>query len=273
MNFVESLDVLGIPAKEIPCLLEKSDPTTKTVGVVGLLCMNVKSGSIFKCTAVTGTEYTWEPIVGDISALQEQIAALSKDVDDLKYVAIDITKISDNVVIVEMGDEVAEVTVCWTLNKAPASQTLDGEAVDVSAREKTVPGPFSAGRSFTLVVTDERGATDSASTAISFLNGVYYGVLEDGAVIDSAAVLGLTRKLQGSKSLTFTVNAGVGQKIVYVLPTRYGTPTFKDVDTGFQAGFYLADTISFTNASGYTEAYDVWLSTNAGLGNMTVLVS
>lgn len=207
-----------------------------------------------------------------LNCIERGIVSLENEIADLKYVPIDITKITDNVVTVEMGAVVNDVTVIWTLNKEPASQTLDGVDADVSARSKVFTGlNLTANKTFTLSVTDERGATDSASTAISFLNGVYYGVLESGAEADSAAILTLTRKLQGSKGITFTVNAGATQKIVYAIPTRYGTPNFNV--GGFDGGFAKVKTFDFTNASGYTESYDVWLSENVGLGSTTVKVS
>lgn len=211
-----------------------------------------------------------DEIVDAVMASAEMTQVLA-DIADLKYVPIDVTKISNNVNTKELGSEVAEVTVSWTLNKNPASQTLDGEAVDTAARSKTVSGPFTAGKTFTLAVTDERDATDSATTSISFLNGVYTGVLEAGATIDSAAVLALTRKLQSTKALTFTADAGATQQIVYAIPARYGTPNFNV--GGFDGGFAKAATIDFTNASGYMESYDVWLSENTGLGNTTVKVT
>ena len=207
-----------------------------------------------------------------------EFSKLRQDVDDIiadmNYKAIDITGFSNNVGTQEMGKIITSVTLTWSINKNPARQTLDGLALATDVRSVTEPDmKITVNRTFTLKVTDERGATDTASTSISFLNGVYYGVLEDGAAIDSAAVLGLTRKLQGSRGITFTANAGATQRIAFAIPSRYGTPTFKDAETGFQAGFYKASTFAFTNASGYTENYDVWLSTNAGLGSLTATVS
>jgi hypothetical protein len=201
----------------------------------------------------------------------EIIAQVQKDIADLKYVPIDITQIAGGKTV-EMGTVVNDVTVSWTLNKEPASQTLDGADVDVSARSKAFTGlALTGNKTFNLSVTDERGAKDSASTAISFLNGVYYGVLESGAEVESAAILTLTRKLQGSNGITFTANAGATQQIAYAIPTRYGTPNFNV--GGFDGGFAKVKTFDFTNASGYTESYDVWLSENVGLGSTTVKVS
>ena len=211
-------------------------------------------------------------VANEANALNNEIITqVQKDIADLKYVPIDITQI-DGGKTVEMGTVVNDVTVSWTLNKEPASQTLDGVDVEVSARSKAFTSlNLTANKSFTLSVTDERGAKDSASTAISFLNGVYYGVLESGAEVDSGAIIALTRKLQGSKDITFTANAGATQQIIYAIPTRYGTPNFNV--GGFDGGFAKAKTFDFTNASGYTESYDVWLSENVGLGSTTVKVS
>lgn len=203
---------------------------------------------------------------------REIVSQLVNDVEDLKYIPIVITKLTNNVGTVEMGSVVNEVTVSWTLNKEPEGQTLDGETVETTERSKALSGlSISANKTFALAVTDERGATDSESTTISFLNGVYYGAIESDAVVDSSAVLAMTRKLQSSKAITFTVDAGATQKIVYALPARYGAPNFNV--GGFDGGFSLAKTFDFTNTSGYTESYDVWMSDNAGLGNTTVKVS
>lgn len=222
--------------------------------------------------AATETANAATEVANEANELNNEIVSqIQKDIADLKYVPIDITQIAGGKTV-EMGTVVNDVTVSWTLNKEPMSQTLDGVDVDVSARSKAFTGlALTGNKTFNLSVTDERGATDSASTAISFLNGVYYGVLESGAEVDSAAILALTRKLQGSKGITFTANAGATQQIVYAIPTRYGTPNFNV--GGFDGGFAKVKTFDFTNASGYTESYDVWLSENVGLGSTTVKVS
>ena len=235
-----------------------------------VMSVNGQTGEINLIAKDVGA-VTEEKFAEELAHSGERLTFVEEAIADLKYVPIDITQITDNVVTMEMGSVVNEVTVSWTLNKEPASQTLDGVAVDLFARSKTIPGPFSANKTFTLTVTDERGATDSASTAISFLNGVYYGVMENGAEVDSSAILKLTKKLQGSKGITFTANAGATQRIVYALPARYGTPNFNV--GGFDGGFSLVKTFNFTNASGYTESYDVWLSSNVGLGSTTVNVT
>lgn len=222
--------------------------------------------------------------------LQNVIASveqLRSDVDsliaDLYYEEIGITSFSVGNVVLESGEKesnlkveqgaiIKDITFVWTLNKTAATITLNGESVNTNLSSITKSDLALANyKSWVINVTDERDHTASKSTAVSFLNGVYYGVLTDGVTIDSTAILSLTRKLQSAKAMSFTVNAGDNKRIAYALPEGYGTPTF--TVGGFEGGFTKAATIDFTNASGYTESYDVWLSDNMGLGSTTVVVT
>jgi hypothetical protein len=207
-----------------------------------------------------------------VDTLKQAVEAIQAELD---YKPIDITKFTNTAAgTYEMGRVINSLTISWELNKTPVSQTLKGETLGVDVRSKTYTN-VSTSQNYYLSVKDERGATDSASSSVMFYNGVYYGVMEDGATINDAAILALTKKLQGSRGITFTANAGSNKRHAYALPTRYGTPVFKDADTNLGADFYKANSqpIQFTNASGYTESYDVWLSTNKELGSLTVAVS
>lgn len=63
-TFVEHLDALGVPVKEIPCIRSNGAPTTATEGEVGVLYMDTTTGKMYKCTAVTDGGYTWMPVGG-----------------------------------------------------------------------------------------------------------------------------------------------------------------------------------------------------------------
>lgn len=193
---------------------------------------------------------------------------------DLMYTPISITSFTNNKNTVEMGSTVTDVVLNWNYNKTPKTLSLDGSTLDVSLKTKTLTGQsIKANKTFTLKATDEREAVATKTTAIIFLNGVYYGIGDDLQIsgITNQFILGLTKTLQSSKAKTFTVNAGVGKHIYYIIPTRYGTPVFKV--GGFEGGFEKLGTVNFTNSSSYAENYDVYKSSNAGLGNTTVVVS
>lgn len=239
---------------------------TKTVDVV-----NGKDGEPYELTAEDEAKLVAAMLAAD------EIAQMRQDLDDIRadldYKAIDITNFGCSAAGThELGSAVTGMSCYWSLNKEPTKQTLRSETLENSVRSKQYTDlNITSNTTVTLSVTDERGATDSASSSISFLNCVYHGVIADGADVNNAAVLALTRSLQGSRGITFTANAGAGQRIAYAIPSRYGTPVF--TVGGFEGGFSKAATISFTNASGYTENYDVWLSDNVALGSTTVKVS
>lgn len=77
MNFVDSLNMFGVNAKEIPCIKGNGAPSAETVGEVGLLYMDVDTGVLYKCVGVewhtsTGnTEataiYTWNVLIATIT--------------------------------------------------------------------------------------------------------------------------------------------------------------------------------------------------------------
>lgn len=223
-------------------------------------------------TAVEGGyKGTEEDFAKMLAFCDTRLDELEKKMKDALYESIVITEFSSNVNIVEIGSIIDTVTLSWALNKAPETLTLNGVEMDVGAEGVSLSGiGLSSGKTWTLAATDERGASASRSTSISFLNGVYYGVLAEGAVIDSASVLTLTRKLQSGKAVTFTVTAGAAQRIAFALPSRYGAPVFSV--GGFEGGFELAATLDFENVSGYTETYNVWLSSRTGLGTTTMSV-
>lgn len=207
---------------------------------------------------------------------------------DLKYVAVGINSVSNSVGTVEMGTKVRTVTISWTFNKAVIKgaqlNKADLTADELKAGKKTYNYPAPAEGStaadpalvtdtaFTLTATDNRGATATKSTSIYFRNGKYYGVGKpaNADAIDNAFLLGMTKNLTDNFRGSFTVNATDGNYIFFAFPSRFGTPKF--VVGGFEGGFAKVKTFDFTNASGYTESYDVYQSGNANLGDTTVVV-
>lgn len=207
----------------------------------------------------------------DVSHLKDTATAIQNDIADLKYKEITINTFTNSVNTAEIGSTVDEVKLNWATNKTPASLTLDGEAVSADLDSAKLTGlGLTADKTWTLKAVDERNAIATKTTAVKFLNGVYYGVGAIPTEINSEFVLGLTKTLTTTKSRKIGVNAGDGEYIWYCVPVRFGACAFNV--GGFDGGFDLAHTIDFTNASGYTEQYYIYRSANAGLGSTTVEV-
>lgn len=199
---------------------------------------------------------------------------VAQALDELLYVAPQITSFTNNVNTVEIGQTITSVTFNWTLNKTMTSVTLNNEP-----QSTTSPGTASlSGQSiktnttYTLTASDGKNSVKK-TTSISFQNKRYWGIgtVTSSGEVNNEFVLGLSgSEFATSKADTFTVNAGAGQYIYYAIPASFGTPSF--FVGGFEGGFDLLATFDFTNASGGTVSYNVYKSTNANLGNTTVTV-
>lgn len=201
-----------------------------------------------------------------------------KMVDDLVYVKIAYTSASTTHATNEIGATVTDFNVAWALNKTPKTQKIkfgaeSEEIIEVDVRNKVYTGKNVKGNmNIVLTATDERNATASRTLSVSFQPKVYWGVAVKKAEYADEDLLGLSgNALANGKTRTFTVNAGDDQYILYAIPSSFGVPTFKV--NGFEGGFVKANTFEHTNASGYSQNYDVWKSVNPNLGNTQVVVT
>lgn len=193
---------------------------------------------------------------------------------DLQYIPIEILAFSNNIGVAEKGSTLNELTLKWQLNKDPETILMNGQ---VRADLKTLRSltlkdmALTADKTFMLQVRDEKGKTAQKNTSVVFQNGVYYGVSEIPEEVNNTFILSLSRSLQGSRTKTFSTTSTEGQYVWYAFPSGYGTPVFNA--GGFDGGFTKAASISFTNASGYTEEYAVYRSDNSNLGTKTIKVT
>lgn len=226
-----------------------------------------------------GEEDTGKPSRGDgvEEGITDRVETLEDKVAQLLYVAPAINSFTNNVGTKEKGATVTSVTFNWTLNKPMTKVEFNGteeaDAEGTTGTKTLTEQSITSDTNFTLKVTDEKNATATKTTSIVFRNGLYTGVssVTEDAQINNAFVQGMTKALTNTRKKTFTVTAGEGEYIYFIIPTSFGTPAFKV--GGFEGGFNKVKTFDYQNVEGYTESYDVWRSTNANLGNTTVEVS
>ena len=173
----------------------------------------------------------------------------------------------------EIGEKVTSVTFTWTYNKDMVSQTLTGcDLADETVREATYNTEFSSNKTFTLSASDGTNST-SANKSFTFQNKVHHGSASIPATYDSAFILSLNGALKGSKGGTYTTTVGAGEYFYIAMPT-----SFNNADVlvgkvgGFDTEFGKVATVSHTNASGYTTDYNIYKSTNANLGSISVII-
>jgi hypothetical protein len=112
----------------------------------------------------------------------------------------------------------------------------------------------------------------NAQVVATWVNQVYHGPSPAGAHDDAFILALASSQLNKTRALTYTDTAGASDFLYHALPSRLGVPTF--IIGGFESIYTLvANGVMVTNGSGFTEAYDLWRSTNPGLGSTTVEVS
>ena len=191
-------------------------------------------------------------------ASEAEAEAIRARLDALEYEDITITSFTASPSTAELGSSV-NVDLAWSINKPPTYQCIDGIPVQGNSKQYT---GITATRTFTLSVTDgETTATKQAT--VTFANQIYYGVADDLSNVTS-----LSKVLSNKKTRTITVDADAGEYIIYAIPARLGSVVF--YVGGFEGGFEDPVEQTLVNESGYQEAYRVYRSTNAGLGETTV---
>lgn len=214
--------------------------------------------------------------------LDVTLAAIQKDIEDLKYVPIDITAISNTAGTKECGTALDSLTISWAVNKEPTGQVIStGDTLTAAQRSITwneaeiqamgINAVAKLVHTFTVTATDERGKTDKASTSVAFENRVYYGTAPMPNAVDRNFILSLPKSIMtGTRKRTFDMSDAEGYYTWYATPVRLGACAFKV--NGFNGGFNDPETILFENALGYEEPYYVYRSEYEGQTGVTVEV-
>lgn len=201
----------------------------------------------------------------NLDAIDNKFKEVSKQFEDISN-PFNINTFIVTPSVAQKGSTVS-VSVKWTYSREVTSQTLNDTSLELNIRDKTFAN-VKTDTTYTLTAISTNN-TKTKSGSIKFYNGIYYGK-SSSTTYDSALINSLTKTLSNSKARTITVNAGAGEYIYYCLPTRLGVPGFNV--GGFDGGFNKIATINFTNSDSYAEDYDVYKSTNSGLGNTTITI-
>lgn len=185
----------------------------------------------------------------------------------------------------EIGDSLINPAFTASYNRTPTIATLDDNVpnaqVDVSATPAAFNAPYTytltannGSVTWTLTAGDGSGPNQQDTHVVAWRPRVYVGTGTPLGVGNGteAFIEGLAQQsLQSSRAGTYALTVGAGQKAYYAAPTAYGTPTFQ---IGvFPGGFFSIGVVSVTNAFGVTQDYELFESTNQGLGPVSLQVS
>ncbi len=191
---------------------------------------------------------------------ESEAEAIRARLDALEYEFIQISSFAASPTLCEYGTS-NTINLSWILNKAAASQQINGMPVTGNSWEYI---NVSNNITFNLSVSDGKTSANAA-VSVEFANQIYHGAAEDLSVIN---LITLPKILSNEKARTLTETAGVDQYIVYAIPERLGTVVF--YVGGFEGGFDDPVMMNLTNNSGYTELYRIYKSTQPDLGTITL---
>lgn len=205
MNFVESLSMFHVDAKEIPCVTEKGAPTEKTQGAPGVLYMDTDTGDLYKCRAADAVNgvYTWEKIGGGNSEYKLPIAGEQLGgVKNGGNVVINpdgtmTAPVSDSSPNGSMSDNATALLITILRN----AQYISDQSANITALEEALAG--SGGEVAPSVYTVKNTLTNVSTNnaAESIAGGESYTATltaDDGHVID------YIRVIMGGKDITDT---------------------------------------------------------------------
>lgn len=202
----------------------------------------------------------------DVSYDSPLYATVEAALNALLYVAPKINSFSNTVNTVEIGQTITAVTLAWTLNKTMTSLSLNQSIGSVlGTTSKVLSGlSLTSGITYTLTAGDGEN-TAAASTSVVFDPKRYWGVSASDS-LTSAEVLALgNSEFATSFGKSITYNATGGKYPYYAFPATFGTPSAVTVG-GLAFSDFSVDVVSVTNASGYTQNYNVIRFSNIQTG-------
>lgn len=173
-----------------------------------------------------------------------------------------ISGFTTGVPIKEIGSTVTSVPMTWSYNKTMTTASLNNGIGSISAALTNYtdsPVSLTTNTTFTLTAGDGVNTT-SASSTVTFENMRYWGPNTSAGPLTSAQIIALG----GSEFSTTRVKSGVvynctgGAYPYYAYPASFGALTAVTVG-GLSFSAYNLTTQSFTNASGATSSYFVFV--------------
>jgi hypothetical protein len=194
--------------------------------------------------------------------------------------AYDITSFVHANTLYEVGTVLSNPAFTAAHSETPTALVLtnnsgNGESKNVVATPTSFTSSFSytfstPSTSFTWTLTGTKITVDTATRTASAAQRNFAGVAATGSSLATIVAAATYTTLDTNGTFSFTVTStGGSQRAVFAFPTRYGTPTVKDADTGFGVGITLIGTSSYLNAQGYSENYDRYELDSAFVGTKT----
>ena len=192
---------------------------------------------------------------------------------DSLYSIIKLNSVSVSPTYSELGST-QSVVVSWAASRKPYSLTVNG--TDRTAEVTGESGSFTytgitADTTYSVSIKDHKNNGETKTATTRFVNKIYYGQINKTSITGSD-FNSLTSSLNnGNKTLASTAITFNGAYFYYCYPKRLGNVSI--TANGLPFAVNAAQTVSFTNPSGYTEDYYIIRSQQLLTGKINVAVA
>lgn len=206
-------------------------------------------------------------------ALESQVQSVSGTVDYILSVLFPLNgSISNNQGTKEIGQTITSTVLTWSWTKPIISQSLNNGIGALSPALTTYNHISTYTTDRTYLITGATNAqSSSASTSVVFRQKRWWGINPTVTPVDATIFALSNNEFSTGRGKSFTINGG-GQYIYYAYPSGFGAATF--TVNGLLNTAWTLFVISHTNASGFTENYNVYRTNTIQNGSgISIVVS
>lgn len=184
---------------------------------------------------------------------------------------IDLTgSMTINPTIAEVGQVITNITLNWSYNKEVTSQSVNNGIGSLGVALRTYihsPIVISNTTTYTLTASDGTNIITPNAT-LNYYHRRFWGISGNSFLTEAEIELGST-ELSNSKSKSIIFDCTGGKRFWYAYPVIYGTSyiTVNGFPFSSWIGGVAPQTISITNAYGYTENYYYYMVNNIQNGS------
>lgn len=171
-------------------------------------------------------------------------------------------------------DQLSTVTITSTVGQNFPLAFAQPSAPGIVSGSQSVYFAANTNVSYTLTVVTNDGKIANTTTAFNFLPKRYWGRTANTAAnsTEILASAGGSSVLSSSKAGTFTITASGSNRVFYAYPSNLGDLTSINIGGLESLSSFTKTVVALTNASGYTQNYNIYTSNNETSGNVTATI-
>lgn len=172
-----------------------------------------------------------------------------------------------------IGETISSIQLAWNCSRKPTKLTINGTSVTASQKQtnftfKPASGSWSDDSVITLVATDDKGNTATATAKLDFVSHFFSGSETKDYSIGSGLFTSFADTAVTDDIGSFSVATGANKYAYFAIPVNYSSSPHIFVN-GFEGGF---DLVYSSLRDSNSVLYNVYRSAQSNIGTLFVEV-